>query len=336
MARRKHEHEDHVNHEAWAIPYGDLITLLLAFFVVMYAVSSVNEGKYRVLSDSLVAAFRGQPHTYEPISIGTKVAKVQPDDSLAAVRPKQALKFEGGGPAAGKGEAGDDTGAQLREMAGDDTGAQLREMAGDLAAAMQDLIDRELIRVQRTDSWIEVEINTDILFPSGSAAIDPAAVSILERVATILATRPWPVRVEGHTDDRPISTLQFPSNWELSAARAARIVRLLQERGISPARLTVAGFAEQQPVAGNDTPEGRNRNRRVVMVILGGAGADAASGTAAAAAADPAADPAVAPPPAAATAPATTTTPAATTPPADTAGQDDAGSAATRPAETTA
>jgi chemotaxis protein MotB len=319
MARRKHEHEDHVNHEAWAIPYGDLITLLLAFFVVMYAVSSVNEGKYRVLSDSLVAAFRGQPHTYEPISIGTTVAKVRPDDSLAAVRPKQALKFEGGGPDAGKGPADEQTGAQLREM------------AGDLAAAMQDLIDRELIRVQRTDSWIEVEINTDILFPSGSAEIDPAAVSILERVATILATRPWPVRVEGHTDDRPISTLQFPSNWELSAARAARIVRLLQERGIGPARLTVAGFAEQQPVAGNDTPEGRNRNRRVVMVILGGAGAEAATGAAAATAAPDAAPAAIPVPP-----PATTTAPATTTPPAEPAGQDDAGSAATPPAETTA
>jgi chemotaxis protein MotB len=264
VARRRHEHEDHVNHEAWAIPYGDLITLLLAFFVVMYAVSSVNEGKYRVLSDSLVAAFRGQPHTHEPISIGTKVAKVRPDDHLAAVRPKQALKFEGGGPSVGKG------------VTPDETGAQLRDMAGDLAAAMQDLIDRELIRVQRTESWIEVEINTDILFPSGSAELDPAAVGIIERVATILATRPWPVRIEGHTDNRPIRTLQFPSNWELSAARAARIVRLLQERGISPGRLAVAGFAEQQPVAGNDTPEGRNRNRRVVMVILGGA--DAAAG----------------------------------------------------------
>jgi chemotaxis protein MotB len=320
MARRRHEHEDHVNHEAWAIPYGDLITLLLAFFVVMYAVSSVNEGKYRVLSDSLVAAFRGQPHTFEPISVGTKVAKVQPDDSLAAVRPKQALKFEGGGPATGQGAAADETGAQLREM------------AGDLVAAMQDLIDRELIRVQRAGSWIEVEINTDILFPSGSAEIDPAAISILERVARILATRAWPVRVEGHTDDRPISTLQFPSNWELSAARAARIVRLLQERGISPERLTVAGFADQQPVAGNDTPEGRNRNRRVVMVILGGTATGEATGAAAgdraAAPVTPAADAAPTGAPSAAPAPA----PA----PAEPSGQDDPGIATTRPAETTA
>jgi chemotaxis protein MotB len=298
MARRKHDHEDHVNHEAWAIPYGDLITLLLAFFVVMYAVSSVNEGKYRVLSDSLVAAFRGQPHTLEPVSIGNKVAKVQPDDSLAAVSPKQALKFEGGGPQA----------AQASEA----TGAQLREMAADLAAAMQDLVDRDLIRVERNASWIEVEIKTDILFPSGSAEIDPAAIGILDRVATILATRSWPVRVEGHTDDRPINTPQFPSNWELSAARAARIVRLLQDRGIAPARLVVEGLGEHAPVGDNGSPEGRNRNRRVVMVILGGEA--------------PAADP----PPDAVTPDAVT--PGATTPGAPAAGAATPG-AGTGPAE---
>ncbi len=237
MGRRKHDHEDHVNHEAWAIPYGDLVTLLLAFFVVMYAVSSVNEGKYRVLSDSLVAAFRGQPHTMEPISIGTKVAKVRPDDSLAAVRPKQALKFEGGGPASGQAEG--DPGI----------GGQLREVADDLAQAMQDLIDRDLI--------------------SGSAEIGAEAIAILERVAAILQERPYPVRVEGHTDNRPIHTLLFPSNWELSAARAARIVRLFEERGIAPARLVVAGMGDQEPVDDNTTDAGRNRNRRVVLVILG-------------------------------------------------------------------
>jgi chemotaxis protein MotB len=255
MARRKHDHEDHVNHEAWAIPYGDLITLLLAFFVVMYAVSSVNEGKYRVLSDSLVAAFRGQPHTLEPVAIGNKVAKVQPDDSLAAVSPKQALKFEGGGP-----QAAQDSGA---------TGAELREMAADLAAAMQDLVDRDLIRVERNASWIEVEIKTDILFPSGSAEIETAAVEILEKLAAILAERPYPIRIEGHTDDRPIRTAQFPSNWELSAARASRIVRLFEQRGITASRMVVAGMGENQPLADNKTPEGRNRNRRVALVILG-------------------------------------------------------------------
>jgi chemotaxis protein MotB len=256
VGRKKHDHEDHVNHEAWAIPYGDLVTLLLAFFVVMYAVSSVNEGKYRVLSDSLVAAFRGQPHTMEPVSIGSKVAKVRPDDSLAAVRPKVALKFEGGGPAAGRVEG--DTGV----------GGQLREVADDLAQAMQDLIDRDLIRIQRTEAWIEVEIKTDILFASGSAEIGAEAIAILERVAAILQERPYPVRVEGHTDNRPVRAgSHFHSNWELSTSRAVAVLRVLHEGGIDPTRLAVAGYGEFRPISGNETDEGRRQNRRVDLVL---------------------------------------------------------------------
>ncbi len=257
MARR-HEHEEHANHEAWAIPYGDLVTLLLAFFVVMYAVSSVNEGKYRVLSDSLVAAFRGQPHTWEPIELGDKVAKSRTDDNVTGVNPKQALSF----PKVETAPPRDTAAEELLQ-------GQLRQMTDDLTEALQTLIDKDLIRIQRTSSWVEVEIKTDILFPSGSAAIESDAVQILERLAGILADRPYPVRVEGHTDDRPIRTLQFPSNWELSAARAARIVRLFEERGIVPGRMVVAGMGENQPVADNATTEGRNRNRRVTLVILG-------------------------------------------------------------------
>lgn len=252
---RKHEHEDHVNHEAWAIPYGDLVTLLLAFFVVMYAVSSVNEGKYRVLSDSLTAAFRGTPRTMEPVPVGDKPAKAKGDDTLAGIKPNQAIKF----PEKPEQEASEDEALQ----------AQLRQMTDDLQAAMQELIDQDMIRVQRAPSWVEVEIKTDILFPSGSAEIEAAAVAILERLAAILADRPYPIRIEGHTDNRPIRTAQFPSNWELSAARAARIVRLFEQRGITASRMVVAGMGENQPLADNTTPEGRNRNRRVALVILG-------------------------------------------------------------------
>ncbi|MEO8443983.1 MAG: flagellar motor protein MotD [Gammaproteobacteria bacterium] len=254
---RKHEHEDHVNHEAWAIPYGDLVTLLLAFFVVMYAVSSVNEGKYRVLSDSLTAAFRGTPRTMEPVAIGDKPAKAKADDTVAGIKPGQAIKFAE--KAASEQKAAEDAGLQL----------QLRKMTDDLTASMQTLIDKDMIRIQRAPSWVEVEIKTDILFPSGSAEIESAAVEILQKLATILAERPYPIRIEGHTDDRPIRTAQFPSNWELSAARAARIVRLFEERGIQSTRMVVAGMGENRPLADNATAEGRNRNRRVALVILG-------------------------------------------------------------------
>jgi chemotaxis protein MotB len=254
---RKHEHEDHVNHEAWAIPYGDLVTLLLAFFVVMYAVSSVNEGKYRVLSDSLNAAFRGTPRTMEPVAIGEKVAKARMDDTLAGINPGQAIKFE------------DQEAARKKAASDEALQTQLRNMTDDLQNAMQLLIDQDMIRVQRAPSWVEVQIKTDILFPSGSAEIQPAAVDILERLAAILAERPYPIRIEGHTDNRPIKTAQFPSNWELSAARASRIVRLFEQRGITSNRMVVAGMGENRPLAGNDTAAGRNHNRRVALVILG-------------------------------------------------------------------
>ena len=254
---RKHEHEDHVNHEAWAIPYGDLVTLLLAFFVVMYATSSVNEGKYKVLSDSLNAAFRGAPRTMEPIAVGDKPAKTKPDDTVAGIKPNQAVTFP------------DKTREDAKTSAEEALQAQLSQMTDDLQNAMQVLIDQDMIHVQRAASWVEVEINTDILFPSGRADIQPAAVVILERLAGILVERPYPIRIEGHTDNRPINTVQFPSNWELSAARAARIVRLFQERGIAPTRMVVAGMGENQPLADNTSADGRNRNRRVAVVILG-------------------------------------------------------------------
>lgn len=280
---RKHEHEEHVNHEAWAIPYGDLVTLLLAFFVVMYAVSSVNEGKYRVLSDSLTAAFRGTPRTMEPVPVGDKPAKAKGDDTVAGIKPNQAIKFPDPVEAEAEKKASEDEALQL----------QLRQMTEDLQNAMQVLIDQDMIRVQRAPSWVEVEIKTDILFPSGSAEIETAAVEILESLAAILAERPYPIRIEGHTDNRPIKTAQFPSNWELSAARASRIVRLFEQRGITASRMVVAGMGENQPLADNATPDGRNRNRRVALVILGAppaAGDPMPGGLAPAVTADPVAE----------------------------------------------
>jgi chemotaxis protein MotB len=290
---KKHEHEDHVNHEAWAIPYGDLVTLLLAFFVVMYAVSSVNAGKYRVLSDSLSAAFRGTPKTLAPISVGETVAKVKRDESVAGIKPNQAMEFKKVEAGVGKG-----AGAGPGDASGrfDEPGAQLREVASDIEIAMQSLIDKDMIRVTRAPEWVEVEIKTDILFPSGSADVQQEAVAVMERVADVLKGRTNPIRVEGHTDNRPIRTALFPSNWELSAARAARIVRLFQERGIGPARLVVAGMGDQRPLEENATVAGRNRNRRVTLVILGEPDSSPAAGPAAPQ--SPPADPALSPLPA--------------------------------------
>jgi chemotaxis protein MotB len=277
MARRhRRKHEEHANHEAWAIPYGDLVTLLLAFFVVMYAVSSLNEGKYRVLSDSLFAAFRGAPRTLEPVQIGAKatgsgaeVHVVAQQQAVLQQQPRQLLD-----PPAFAAQQPQVAGANsAAEVKSDTMGRQLDSLAQDVATAMRDLIDDNLLTVRRQGSTVEVEIRTDILFSSGEATLAPAAGGILRKICESLKPFPNPIRVEGHTDNRPISTVAYPSNWELSSARAASVVHLFTESGIDPRRLAVIGLGEFRPAQSNESPEGRNANRRVVLVILGSDGA---------------------------------------------------------------
>lgn len=273
MARRKH-HEEHGNHEAWAIPYGDLVTLLLAFFVVMYAISSLNEGKYRVLSTSLSAAFGGAPSRIDPIAIG--------DDPGSARR----------GPIMLTGSAGivspfptrltprlPPVGRQLdrqlpKPMLAADRHqvARARDELNDISENIEDalggLIDKGLVEVKKNDLWVEVAIKSDILFQSGVATPNRQAVRVLSLLADSLKGAPNPLRVEGHTDNRPIATSQYPSNWELSSARAASVVRIFADQNINPDRMSIVGYGERRPVADNETVEGRNANRRVVLVIL--------------------------------------------------------------------
>ncbi len=280
MGRRRRHHEEHTNHEAWAIPYGDLLTLLLAFFVVMYAISSVNEGKYRVLSDSLVSAFRGTPRTMEPVQVGDRQVGAGLDVHANALqvgtpagRPSAqlqpvALKPPVAPPvsaAASPPAGGADQAVTPRAAA---ASAALGHVADQVEHAMDDLVRQKLVLIRRSDFWIEVEFRTDILFPSGSAQLSGGASEVIERLAAALAPFPNSIRVEGHTDNVPIRTVSFFSNWELSAARAASVVRVLAGHGVAPGRLAVIGFGEQRPVQGNDTAAGRNANRRVVVVIL--------------------------------------------------------------------
>jgi chemotaxis protein MotB len=146
----------------------------------------------------------------------------------------------------------------------------LGRVADEIEKALAPLVASEMIAVRRHSTWVEVEIRTDILFASGVAKLSDAALPALNILAETLAKYPNPVRVEGHTDDRPINTSTFPSNWELSAARAASVVHLFAKGGVDPARLAVIGLGEFRPAQSNDTVEGRNANRRVLIVILAG------------------------------------------------------------------
>jgi chemotaxis protein MotB len=301
MARKK-KHEEHQNHEAWAIPYGDLVTLLFALFTVMYAMSSVNEGKYRVLSDSLIAAFRGAPKSNEPIPINKNSSGKGGDAKLTGVRPTALMKLKdpranpsarsqpgnlglagpqesdstdarmtafGSGPSDGRQHGGAESGNTGGGRTADHGVGALGQMANEVRKALQGLIDQNLVKVRQNDLSLEIEIKTDILFPSGVAALSPPAMVVLDKVADILKPFPNAIRVEGHTDNRPISTSIFPSNWELSSARAANVVQRFSKTGVDPLRMQVLGLGEFRPVASNDNLDGRNSNRRVVIVVMG-------------------------------------------------------------------
>lgn len=264
--RRKH-HEEHVNHEAWAIPYADLMTLLLAFFVVMYAVSVVNEGKFRVMSESIIEAFNGSSHVIAPMpptkvrphNITPAIAAPagQPGSSIVPIAvpiPPHPVPLHGGD--------GRETGHRSTQQ------ENLKSIESQVRKALQPLIDKQQVVVRRTTDWLEIEIRTDILFPSGVAQLAEPANVVLRNLASILAPFANPLRVEGYTDDVPIKTQIYPSNWELSAARAATVARLFSEHGVDADRLGIIGWGEMRPVADNASVEGRNRNRRVLVVVL--------------------------------------------------------------------
>lgn len=282
--------EEHSNHEAWAIPYADLLVLLLAFFVVMYSISSVNEGQYRILAETMAAAFRGQPRSIEPIPIGDTPPRILlpeleippgPGLPLAGPDPNAEVLPESSQAMLNVSEDASDALAVVLADRVRDIEAGLQRMAEEVRESLADLIDLEKIRVRESPFWLELELETDILFPSGSATISPAAVPALTSIAEILQPFPNPIRVEGHTDNLPIATAAFPSNWELSAARAANVVRLFQANAVMPDRLAAIGMGQYRPIADNDTAAGRNLNRRVLIVVLAnetGMGADALSG----------------------------------------------------------
>jgi chemotaxis protein MotB len=287
MARKK-KHEEHVNHERWLVSYADFITLLFAFFVVMYSISSVNDGKYRVLSDSLTSAFRQSPHSSTPIQVGEGTSVSQGDLPTAGSQSLIPLPIptpDAPKPDDSKSDASNtDIDAKAEEKSQQESaGAKLKpmdvptfadpkmgEIADKITVAMTGLIKDDLITVRRDERWLEVEIKSSILFPSGSARLTPTALPMLKELANIVAPFPNPIHVEGFTDNIPIHTIAFLSNWELSASRAASVVHLFMQSGVAPERMAAIGYGEFKASGDNATAEGRAKNRRVVLVIMPG------------------------------------------------------------------
>lgn len=257
MARRR-KVEEPENHDRWLVSYADFITLLFAFFVVMYSISSVNEGKYRVLSNSLESVFTGSPRSEEPVQIGELSrgeGEMSPKPGIPDV-PIFNIELP---------SIPDYTPPPVPE----ETIRSINELSEQLSSTLSDLIDSDDVSIKKGDDWLELEMKSNVLFGSGDARLETQAVPIIGKIAAILKTSANPIHVEGFTDNNPINTPRFPSNWELSAARAASVVHLLERYGLNPSRMSAIGYGEFKPIADNATEEGRKTNRRVVLVLLG-------------------------------------------------------------------
>jgi chemotaxis protein MotB len=227
------------NHERWLVSYADFMTLLFAFFVVMYAISSVNEGKYRVVGQAIGSA-------------------------LGVIAVPGGQPVPGGGRGANsRGALSGDALARHRE--------RMSELERTLGAALAPLAAEGQVRLLRNARGLTVDIGAGALFAPGQATLRQEARDVLVAVAKVVRVGEEPLEVEGHTDDTPIYSSAFPSNWELSATRASTVVRLLVEQGVAPARMAAIGRAQFQPVESNDTAEGRARNRRVSLTVVASA-----------------------------------------------------------------
>lgn len=243
MARRRRSEDEHINVERWLVSYADFITLLFAFFVVMYAISSINEGKYKVLSDSLTNAFR---------------------NATGAVGGNPIMVTQGAPPLSPKPVGKPD---RLVDPKKGEQHQKMRNIAKEIMSALQPLVAQGKVRLLETSRGVTIEINDSVLFPPGQAKLQPASMSAMRAIADVLAQADFPVTIEGHTDNMPINTPQFPSNWELSALRATTVLRLFNDGGVGGERLTAIGYGDTRPVETNTTPEGRARNRRVSILI---------------------------------------------------------------------
>jgi chemotaxis protein MotB len=255
------EHEEHVNHERWLITYADMITLLMVLFIVLYSISQVDLAKFRRLKEGVAGGFGG------PAAAGALSGGAGP--------------LEGGGGVFDAGLEGTQavTSAQAAQAALADAQARAagaRQQRSVLQGAQQEIqrsLDQEglgdTVKFQLESRGLVVTIVSDrVLFEPGQAELRAEGREVVDKLAAAIGRLPNKLAVEGHTDNVPISG-RYASNWELSTARATTVLRELIERhGIAPARLSAAGYADERPVAANDTPEGRGANRRVELVVL--------------------------------------------------------------------
>jgi chemotaxis protein MotB len=256
---RKKRHEEHANHERWLVSYADFITLLFAFFVVLYSSSQVDKRKVGQLSLAIQVAFQ-QMGVFEssnskiPLSTTEPMPfqDVQAVENVSRTQDLQRFVQPGNGQLAGMVLPGD-----------------ISDIQGDLEKALAPEILRHVVELKPRKEGLVISLREIGFYQSGSATLRRSSKDSIDRLAAVLKKRDETLRIEGHTDNIPIHTAAFPSNWELSTARATELTKVfIEDYGFSPTRLAAAGYAEFHPVDTNDTEEGRSHNRRVDIVVL--------------------------------------------------------------------
>jgi chemotaxis protein MotB len=243
------------NHERWVISYADLLTLLLATFVVLYASSAHDKHKEDQIAASFIKAFSGAPPAVITSSSASRgVMQHQP---AAVPHPQEA-------PASANSKIPKRMAHQIEAEL-----FSLQKLRAQLNALLHPMVESHQVTINSAPLTLTIQLDASVLFPSGQAALKPAAITLLTQVAASLTKLPTPfsIIVQGYTDNQPIATAQFPSNWSLSAERAVTVVSLFAANGVNPGQLAAEGFGEFSPVAPNSNDSGRAQNRRVVIVI---------------------------------------------------------------------
>jgi len=258
MRRRKRHYQDHANHDRWLVSYADFVTLLFAFFVVLYASSQVDKRKVGHLALAIQVAFQqlgvfDTSNTKIPLSDSEAVPFTQVQVVENAQRTGDFRKFV----------------QPMKGIVSPLAGAPLKGVEEDLSKALAPEIKKSVVSVTAVPEGIVVSLQEVGFYESGSSTIRAASQGAIDRLAAVLEPLGESLRVEGHTDNVPIHNSRFDSNWELSTARASDLIKLLiVHYHFDASRLSAGGFAEYHPVAPNDTPENRARNRRVDIVVL--------------------------------------------------------------------
>ncbi|MFT5755315.1 MAG: chemotaxis protein MotB [Alteromonadaceae bacterium] len=255
--RRHQVEQDDVNR--WLVSYADYMTLLFALFVVLYAMAMVNEKQFESVTDSIGRVFQADKDKTKNRGHGDDILSVNTSNTSEILYGNHVLDATGPELV--------DKNVNLSNVSDSEIGTNLASIQSELYTALYDLVESGLAQLQIDGDWLEIELNSGLLFPSGSSSATNTARELMSVIYEVVGKTSNFIRIRGYTDNQPISNEFFSSNWELSVFRATAILRILEELNTSPARMAIEAYGEYYPIADNNSEEGRAKNRRVVIAI---------------------------------------------------------------------